>query len=271
MNPLFDTLRPNQRRGSKPRCHLLTQGAPEVVASRLTKLITPWGRVSADDHWMPSGFDGREEAQLHNAPRLFRDASVGNTLQSWWLAVTGGNTTPPNWDIASTCVIGDRPGLLLVEAKAHAAELRNEEKGKVLGLNASANSNLNHLRIGACIEEAGAGLTKATGLTWNLSRDKCYQMANRFAWSWKLVSIGIPVTLVHLGFTGCNEIAKGSQRPITNDADWRQLVLDHSSAMFPDEVWDTMFPDKVWDAQWTVGDQFLITTIRTASVNLHGA
>jgi glutamate 5-kinase len=48
-----------------------------VVAGRLTKLIAPWGIVSAEDQWMPSGFDGREEAQLHNAPRLFRDASIG--------------------------------------------------------------------------------------------------------------------------------------------------------------------------------------------------
>ena len=146
MNPLFDTLRRNQQRGSKPRCHLLTYGTRDAVAGSLTRLIEPWGSVSATDHWMPNGFDGRAEAQLHNAPRLFRDASIGEILKSWWLAVTGGNPTTPNWDIASTCLVGDRPGLLLVEAKAHDEELRNEEKGKVLGLHASPNSKLNQMR-----------------------------------------------------------------------------------------------------------------------------
>lgn len=271
MKPLFDTLLRNQRRGSKPRCHLLTQGARDVVAGRLTKLIEPWGSVSTDDHWMPNGFDGRAEAQLHKAPRLFREASIGETLKSWWLAVPGGNPTTPNWDIASTCMVGDRSGLLLVEAKAHDAELSNEEKGKVLSLNASTNSTHNHKRIGACIKEASAALAEATGLAWNLSRDRCYQMANRFAWSWKLASMGVPVILLYLGFVGCEEMREGNQRPIADDADWRRLVLDHSSTKFPDEVRHTMFPAKVWDAQWSIGGQFLIPAIRTATVDLHGA
>jgi hypothetical protein len=66
-------LKPNQRKGSKPRCHLLTHGSPEQVAERLTGLIAPWGSVAVTDHWMPQGFDVVDEAQLGTAVRLIPD------------------------------------------------------------------------------------------------------------------------------------------------------------------------------------------------------
>jgi hypothetical protein len=37
---------------------------------------------------------------------------------------------------------------------------------------------------------------------FHISRDNRYQMSNRFAWSWKLASVGVPVVLVYLGFVG---------------------------------------------------------------------
>jgi len=36
MSDLLKSLRPKERRGSKPRCHLLTHGSPDVVSARLT-------------------------------------------------------------------------------------------------------------------------------------------------------------------------------------------------------------------------------------------
>ena len=39
------------------------------------------------------------------------------------------------------------------------------------------------------------GLSAATGLQWGLSRDDHYQLSNRFAWCWKLATLGIPVVL----------------------------------------------------------------------------
>jgi hypothetical protein len=121
---------------------------------------------------------------------LYRKRDV---LLNWWLAVPWTRTTTPNWDIASTCLIHGKPGILLIEAKAHDAELRNEERGKPLGSEdnkgVSIDSRRNHVRIGCSIQEAALALSQETGLSWALSRDWCYQMSNRLAWAWKLAEL----------------------------------------------------------------------------------
>src|SRR5204863_7425507 len=109
---------------------------------------------------MPTGFDDIAEAQLHTATRLLNER-VRAALTSWWLAVPS-NATTPNWDIACTCRIGEAPGLLLIEAKAHHGELQKEEAGKALKFPVTANGRRNHVRIGACIEEASIALTAET-------------------------------------------------------------------------------------------------------------
>jgi len=45
MSQLIERLPVKARRGSKPRCHLLTHGTRQEVADRLTDLIHPWGQV----------------------------------------------------------------------------------------------------------------------------------------------------------------------------------------------------------------------------------
>ena len=124
MHNLLQRLNPRDRRGSKPRCHIMTHGHPEKVAMRLTELIAPWGRVTPDDRWMPVGFDQIEEAQLHEAPRLL-DPKACEQLKKWWFAIVRGKQTAPSFDIASTCTVTaggvSKQGLLLVEeiGRAH--------------------------------------------------------------------------------------------------------------------------------------------------------
>lgn len=257
----FPRLKKNQQRGSKPRCHLFTSGTREEVARRLTSLIEPWGEVKADNScWMPKGFDDCEEAQLHKAEGIISAPETRNTLLNWWLAVPNATrTTTPNWDIASSCVIHGMPGILLIEAKAHDAELRNEERGKPLGVEGSKekslNSRRNHLRIGCSIQEAAIALSDHTSLNWGLSRDRCYQMSNRFAWAWKLTELGMPVSLIYLGFLGCDEMRDGTdQRPIISQSDWQQLVEAHSQPLFPREV---------WNREWQIQGQSFIPLVRT--------
>jgi hypothetical protein len=36
----------------------------------------------------------------------------------------------------------------------------------------------------------------------SLSRDYCYQFANRIAFAWKIASTGVPVAMIYLGFIG---------------------------------------------------------------------
>jgi hypothetical protein len=255
----FPQLKERQQTGSKVRCHLLTHGTKGEVAQRLTGLIEPFGEVLTTDFWMPEGFAECEEAQLHTAERIIPDPKLRASLLSWWLAVPGARrTTTPNWDIASTCSVRGRRGLLLIEAKAHDAELRNEERGKPLGAEdgkgVSTDSRRNHVKIGACIQDASLALSEQTHLVWALSRDWNYQMANRFTWARKLTELEIPVILIYLGFIGCEEMRKGSaQRPIIDKEDWQHMVQAHSQPLFPREI---------WDQEWNVHGQPFIPLIR---------
>ena len=232
---LLQTLGSKAQKGSKPRCHWLTHGTPEQVAERLTKLIDPYGTVSVGDCWMPKGFCHTEEAQLDKACKLISKQDERDKIRDWWLAVPR-NANTPNWDIAST--FNEKKGLLLVEAKAHAQELNKEVQRKDLRIQATANSRRNHVRIGAAIQEANIALADETKLCWALSHDRCYQMSNRFAWSWKLTELGCPVILVYLGFLKAKEMKEIGKDTFGVHADWACLVKKHSHPLFPEKVWD---------------------------------
>jgi len=225
MNDLLQKLKPRERKGSKARCHLLTHGAPEQVAERLTRLISPLGMVAASDNWMPEGFVQHDEAQLHRAKRLLDVNPHGQALKSWWLAVARSNSTTPNWDLASTCTIDGKSGLLLAEAKAHSEELKQNDR-------CGARNKENRKRIGEAVQEANDGLNKVQA-GWNLSHESHYQLCNRFAWSWKLATLGIPVVLVYLGFTNADEMPK----PFLDGQSWDDAVRNYARDLVPDSVW----------------------------------
>jgi hypothetical protein len=252
MDDLLQRLKPKERRGSKPRCHWLTHGSADQVSTRLTALVAPFGNVSSGGCWMPQGFDHLEEAELDRAPRLI-DPRIGRELREWWLQTDSPNSRTPNFDIASTCAIENKPGFLLIEAKAHDAELINESVGKRLTADASRNSKVNHERIAARIKSASDGLQDATSLPWNLSCDSHYQMSNRFAWAWKLTALGFPVVLVYLGFLGAQEM-RDKGKPFAIASEWEQLVKKHS---------EPLFPPSVWNHRWECNGQPFIPLIRS--------
>lgn len=255
---LLSRLKPNQRRGSKPRCHLLTHGPRKEVADRLTALIAPWGSVSVSDTWMPEGFEEVGEAQLHSATSLV-GSSVCQELQTWWLAVSSPTSMTPNIDIASSCTISGKRGLLLVEAKAHEDELVKEESGKLLKPPVTVASRRNHARIGACIRDASLALGGETEAPWALSRDWNYQMSNRFAWAWKLTELGVPVILLYLGFLKAEEMIEKGTNAFDDHADWEKLVKSHSQSLFPSEI---------WGRQWSVHGQAFVPLIGSIEQNL---
>lgn len=258
MSDLLLRLKANQRRGSKPRCHLLTHGNPEPIAGKLSALVAPFATVSPSDPWMPQGFEVVEEATLPDAARLL-PADIRLELHRWWLAVASANTRTPNWDLASRCSVDGTPGLLLIEAKAHDQELIKEETGrKNIEAPVSANARRNHLRIGWCLQDASVALAASTGLPWSLSRDWNYQMANRFAWAWKLTELGVPVVLVYLGFLRADDMKEDGQ-PLADAAAWERLVKRHSQPLFPAEV---------WGQRWTCGLQTFIPLIRSLDLPL---
>lgn len=257
MNPLIGQLNSKERRGSKPRCHLLTHGTADEVAERLTALVAPFATVSPDDCWMPVGFAQVQEAELNKAPRLL-SADIRAQLGAWWLPTDRQTARTPNFDIASTCTVGGVPGLLLVEAKAHAQELRKEESGRVLAANESEDRRASHGTIGRAIAEAATGLTLATGAPCHISRDSHYQMANRFAWAWKLTELGVPVVLVYLGFLNADEMEDRSA-PFASDAEWHQLVQAHSAPLFEVDPWEKV---------WACNGHSLVPLIRSIKLSL---
>ena len=111
-----------------------------------------------------------------------------------------------------------------------------KRRGRALPADPTDDRARSHDVIGAAIAEAARGLSDATGLAWRLKRDSRYQMSNRFAWSWKLLSLGLPVVLVYLGFLNSDEMTDRGA-PFADPADWEGLVTDHSRPLFPAEVW----------------------------------
>ena len=81
-------------------------------------------------------------------------------LTRWWLAVRKRANTP-NWDIVSTATIDGIEGLVLVEAKAHAAEIK--AVGKLREGRAE-----NHARINAACRGASAALNSVLPVGWSL-------------------------------------------------------------------------------------------------------
>lgn len=238
----LEALPKKSRRGSRPRCLLFMNGDRRSVASRLTALAGLANvRVGEDDFWMPQRWprlmidevwdlSPTREAKL-GEDNGFLSPEQRNIVTDWWLEVVPRANTP-NWDIASTCRINSKRGVLLVEAKAHDRELLASGKKYPTG----PNGQKNHQKIGFAIQQANADLNRLYP-SWNLSRDSHYQLCNRFAWSWKLASLGVPVVLVYLGFLQVDEMADRG-KPFADHEAWKVAVKAHSQGLVPESAWD---------------------------------
>lgn len=216
-------------RGSRLRCLILTSLSGKRVADVLTDMVTPFARVGLEDHWMPGGFLRPDEAKLGEISGFLSPQEREN-VTAWWLQVRR-NANTPNWDIVSTCAIENRRGLVLVEAKAYDMELRPEGKVKT----EETNEN-NHEHIALAIRQANDGLNDILG-GWSLSRDSCYQLANRFAWAWKLADMGTPVVLVYLGFLNATEMEDRGHN-FLNHQEWYNCIMSHTGGVVPHEAWE---------------------------------
>jgi hypothetical protein len=242
---LIEKLGPRASRGSKPRCHILTDGSPADVAQRLNAIAAPFAHVIYNDRWMPLGFSNVLEPELDKADDLL-DAAKREQLRSWWLPENYPRARTPNFDIASTCLIGSKRGLLLIEAKAHINELRGEAHGRRKTPRKARPGEVeetaeyreaSHETIGRAIEWAREGFSIATGFPWGIDRDRCYQMSNRFAWAWRLMDLGIPVVLVYLGFLNASEMNDISPA-FGSHEEWEREIRAHSANIVPPEIWD---------------------------------
>ena len=224
---------------------MLLSRSEAQVADSLAELVSSHATVQTSDFWRPRGFTDPQEPQLCKSTE-FLSREICEEMLNWWLAVRRRATTPV-LDIAATCSVPgyDQQGIVIVEAKAHWDEL------KVEGKDPKSNKK-NHERIGNAIQEANTSLGKG----WNLSRDSHYQLANRFAWSWKLAQLGIPVVLVYLGFLHATEM----NDPFLTPEDWEKCLLAHA---------DGIVPKKAWGSILQPGKAPLIPLIRAVDFNIN--
>jgi len=167
---------------------------------------------------MPRGYREPDEARLETfGPRCLPGHPAWQTLSKWWLKHERGANTP-NWNIALSCELDGRPGLILVEAKAHEYELKSE--GKILDPDASDNARANHTQITTAIDEACRGL-RLLEPDIAIACSSHYQLANRVAFTWKLATLNIPTVLIYLGFYGDTGIGDVGP-PLTSEAHWKQ-------------------------------------------------
>jgi len=220
-------------RGS--RKHILDWVKQSCFVKELNDLLHSTNVVvdAESDHWMPNANDPTEaRLECEEGKRLLPNGDFADQLARWWLVHPRGANTP-NWDLAASCTIRGRKGLVLVEAKAHKGEL--DWGSKALDRNASPDSKENHQRIGEAIEEARHYLNQVLGGTVAISRDDRYQFSNRVAYAWELASLGVPVVLVYLGFIGDEYFNSDYFRDANH---WRRAMGDYMQDLVPHSLPD---------------------------------
>lgn len=212
---------------------------PKFLVELLETLLPVQCKVSAHSDWMPTGYRNPTEARLELfGPRVFPNHPAWPQLSSWWLKHQKGANTP-NWDLALRCEIEGETGLVLVEAKANVPEL--SEGGKRSDAKPSSHSLENHERIGEAIAEARDALALLLpGIS--IGRDRHYQLSNRIAFGWKLASLGIPVVLLYLGFTGDEGIREDNREPLADNTHWNRIFRSHLEVVCPCTVLDGPLP-----------------------------
>lgn len=208
-------------RGS--RKHILDWTEHPRFVPEFLRLLAPVAvKVTAESAWAPRGYRFPDEARLEGwGPRHWGSTDTWKELERWWLAAPRGANTP-NWDLALVAEIEGQKGLVLVEAKANVPELGDAGKGDP---GDSDGSRANHQRIGEAIESARIALL-AVAPDLMIGRDNHYQLANRLAFTWKIASLGIPVVLLYLGFTGDDGIRDAGE-PLSDSEHWLKVMNGH--------------------------------------------
>lgn len=185
------------------RKHILDLIDSPQYLRTLNTLLKRHALVSDSDVHEPVGLSRVDECEIPDFCRRHCSPWFDlRQLDGWWLPAQRTAAHRPKgatWDLLSTCSIGDRHGLLLVEAKAHEKELAFQ--GKILDPAASEQSALNHNHISDCLATVTDNLRKSK-LKVSIGVESHYQLANRIAWAWKLADCGVPVVLLYLAFLG---------------------------------------------------------------------
>ncbi len=226
------TFEKREFKGSRLRCLQLTSMGRDKLQGFLGGLVAPHASIPDDFYHVPRGFLDPNESVLAERDGFSEEiVRAFVELKKWWLVLENG--TLPNWDLVSTCEIGGKRGLLLVEAKAHKAELKGKtDRSKVASENRGS--------IQEALDKAGASLgVEQAG--FQLSLNEYFQLSNRFAFSWKLATMGIPVVLIYLGFLDAEEMTDGSRVILRSARHWEDCVKKESASHIPPAAWEHSF------------------------------
>ncbi|HVA49051.1 MAG TPA: hypothetical protein VNH11_22000 [Pirellulales bacterium] len=153
----------------------------------------------------------------------------------WWIPHKTGMNRRPTWDLLCHILVKGKPGLLLVEAKAHVGEMSEQDKkSRPTGSN---ESQCNDRRIRHNISETNTLLSGLGYGQFSLSVDHHYQLANRIAYLSKLARDGIPVVLSYLGWLKSPAWPRDFFR---DRSDWEEVMRRYTSGVLPGD-----FPGKV--------------------------
>jgi hypothetical protein len=225
------------------RGHLLDLLDDQNWPQRLNSLIVDTGAlVNENSKHTPINSGNDAEWELQKFCREYCSTQIDlERFENWWVK----NVRSPTWDLIATCQLKGKPGLLIVEAKAHENEIHRDGKPlpsletpdkTLLPSSGIAKSLINHGYIGRCIHEARDGLRHYIPKI-AIDRDKNYQLSNRIACSWMLAECGMPNVLLYLGFTE-DEGMSSEGTPLRSAEHWETLVRDHL-----DDVGATTLPD----------------------------
>ena len=146
--------------------------------------------------------------------------------RKWWIPFKGNR---PTWDLICHLGVEGKPGLLLVEAKAHLGEM-SEKNCKSPVDKKNDRSIANDLSIRLRLAETSLGLSELGLGFFHLSADHDYQLSNRLTYLHKLACEGVPVVLMYLGWEGSPD---WSIDPFPDGAAWQEAVKGHFERIGP--------------------------------------
>ncbi len=213
---------PDRDRGSYR--HMLDFVSASNFREIMSRLLDGTGAVlGTEDNRHPCGRSKKKdwtECELEDYLKWHPIPGYIGLDRRWWIAFKG---TRPTWDLICHLNFDGKPGLLLVEAKAHVGEM-GEKNSKSAVDEKNDRSVANDLSIRLRLAETNLGLN-ALGLgSFHLSADHDYQLSNRIAYLHKLANDGVPTVLMYLGWIGSPD---WTTDPFTTESTWDEAVKGH--------------------------------------------
>lgn len=242
---------PKDDKGS--RRHMLDLVASPKFTAIINRLLEGTGACLAEpDCRHPKGRCNEEdwtEEEIEDYLVTYPHLSGVTIAADWWFPYKTNRNRRPTWDLISHITVEGKPGVLLVEAKAHVGELKEQDSKECPAKDKPRRmANDYSIRLRLC--EASLGLTSLGIGAFQLSADSHYQLSNRLAYLHKLASSGVPTVLMYLGWL---ESPDWPTDPLRNAQQWKDLVQGHVEGIAP-----LKFVESAHEVENKVGIQMIV-------------